>query len=310
MVVKTNRIAVFYDGRVSPSAAAMRRAAETLGVDLELISFSRVIFDTQGGGVLIRGELPGDSCLRRVDEFDVVYFQKAGKYWEEIALLTESLQRAGVKVVDPVMRLANPMLNRKAHQMLVLSAAGLPVPRSVYGSLSWLCEQMGKGLLSFPVILKGSAGHGGANVHRAENMDALNALAERLWPCEALEGQRYLLQEYVENDGDYRILVLGRRALGAIKRCRTTAGEFRNNCAVGGVPEAVDLSEAVLNLAVRAAETCGLLFAGVDVIFRNDSPDDPLILEVNAGPQFEGFMKATGINVPMKLVSFLSALHS
>ena len=303
-----NKIAIFFSGRIAGHLPAFKKAAEKMKVDLELISCSRVSFDTARGGVLILGGGAERASTRKADDFDVLYFMGTGNNLEEMVLLIENIRRAGVMVIDPFLRDRNAFAGRKAYQVRALTAAKLPVPHTIYGSLEWLCGQAQRGILPFPMILKGSAGHRGSNVYKMERMKDLSALAKRLGPGEAEEGRKYMLQEFIINDGDYRILVLGRKVLGAIKRQRTTADEFRNNYAVGATTEAAQLPDAVLQLAVRAAETCGMLFAGVDVVFRDDDLTQPLIFEVNAGPQFEGFTQATGIDVPTELVKFLATL--
>jgi len=84
--------------------------------------------------------------------------------------------------------------------------------------------------------------------------------------------------------------------------------EFRNNYSAGGTVEVADLPEEVKQLAVRAAKVCGLSVAGVDVAFRDFDMKKPVIWEVNKGPQFKGFMKATGIDVPAEIVKYLVSL--
>ena len=119
-----------------------------------------------------------------------------------------------------------------------------------------------------------------------------------------------MLQEFIPNDGDYRVLVLGKKVLGVMKRSSQSKEEFRNNYSAGGKVEVADLPEEVKQLAVKAAEVCGLAVAGVDVAFRDYDFKKPVIWEVNKGPQFKGFMKATGIDVPREIVRFLASLKS
>ena len=111
--------------------------------------------------------------------------------------------------------------------------------------------------------------------------------------------------KYIENDGDYRVIVLGDKVLGVMKRSCQKEGEFRNNYSAGGSVRVADLSDEIKELALKAAKTCGLLVAGVDIVFRDYDEEKPVIWEVNKGPQFSGFMKATGIDVPMEIVKFL-----
>ena len=60
---------------------------------------------------------------------------------------------------------------------------------------------------------------------------------------------------------------------------------------------------------MKAAHGCGLMVAGVDVAFRDFDKNRPVVWEVNKGPQFAGFMKATGIDVPSEIVKFLEGLE-
>ena len=115
-----------------------------------------------------------------------------------------------------------------------------------------------------------------------------------------------MIQEFIPNSGDYRVLVLGKKVLGVMKRSSQNKNEFRNNYSVGGKVEVADLPQAVKDMAVRAAEICGLTVAGVDVMEK--TPGDYVVLEVNKGPQFKGFMEATGIDVPQEIVKFLISL--
>lgn len=160
----------------------------------------------------------------------------------------------------------------------------------------------------FPVILKGSGGDRGTRVFKADNLEELEKLVRDLRKSETEEGKRYMLQEYIPNDGDYRVLVLGKTVLGVMKRSSQKKEEFRNNYSAGGKVEVADLPEEIKDLAVKAADVCGLWVAGVDVAFRDFDRSKPVIWEVNKGPQFKGFMAATGIDVPEEMIKFLASL--
>ena len=167
-----------------------------------------------------------------------------------------------------------------------------------------------KGTFHFPIIIKGSGGDRGTRVFKADNLEELEKLVRDLRKSETEEGKRYMLQEYIPNDGDYRVLVLGNKVLGVMKRSSQDKREFRNNYSMGGEVEVADLPEEVKTLAVKAAKVCGLAVAGVDVAFRDYDLSKPVIWEVNKGPQFKGFMKATGIDVPKEIVKYLKSLSA
>ena len=207
----------------------------------------------------------------------------------------------------------------KAWQMLALKEAGIEVPKTVYGSLWYLYEFMKKPFpdpsldragrkFDFPIIIKGSGGDRGTRVFKADNLEQLEKLVRDLRKSETEEGRRYMLQEFIPNDGDFRVLVLGEKVLGVMKRSSQSVAEFKNNYSAGGKVELAELPEEIKQLAIKAAKVCGLAVAGVDVVFRNNDLSQPIIWEVNKGPQFKGFMEATGIDVPAEMVKFLVGL--
>lgn len=339
--MKQVKIAVFFGGKISQHLVLLKKAAKKLGVRLDLVSYNRVAFETENLEVKIRGNLANGSEDKvknegwlQIEDYDVLFFRTTGKHWEEVDLILRQAHDDQV-IVDPIVKLGKPSMACKAYQMLALKKAGIEVPKTIYGSLWYLYEIMGGSQhnfcsahtnvatlrlraeklvasppFKFPVILKGSGGDRGTRVFKADNLKELEKLVRQLRKSETEEGKRYMLQEFIPNDGDYRVLVLGKKVLGVMKRSSQSKEEFRNNYSAGGKVEVADLPEEVKQLAVKAAEVCGLAVAGVDVAFRDYDFKKPVIWEVNKGPQFKGFMKATGIDVPREIVRFLASLKS
>jgi len=331
---KQTKIAVFFGGKISQHLVLVKRAAKKLGVDLTLISYNRICFDSKDQKVLIRPNLADESKIQQItkfkkaDDYDVLFFRTTGKHWEEVDLIINSITRDDVVVVDPLVRTGKPDMACKAWQMLVLKKAGIEVPKTIYGSLWYLYEQMSKPFpnpssskedlrldragdnFSFPVIIKGSGGDRGTRVYKADNLEELEKLVRDLRKSETEDGKRYMLQEFIANDGDFRVLVLGDKVLGVMKRSSQSKEEFKNNFSAGGKVEVADLPEEIKELSVKAAKACGLAVAGVDVAFRDFDVKKPVIWEVNKGPQFKGFMQATGIDVPAEIVKFLVSLKN
>jgi RimK family alpha-L-glutamate ligase len=299
-----NKIAVFFGGKPSRHLGLIKRAAKKLGVELDLISYNRVSFDTETGKVRLNE--------RNIDDYEVLFFRTTGKHRESVDLILDAVREkiinGEVKIVDPILKENKTSATLKAYQMLALKRAEVEVPKTVYGSLFYLRDEGIKKFSGFPLIIKGSGGNRGERVFKVKNKDELEELVLNLRTSEVHEGKRYLMQEYVENDGDFRVLVLGDEILGAMKRSRQNENEFRNNFSTGGKVEPVELPEEIKKLAVKAAKVCGVMVAGVDVVLRNGNWDEPLIWEVNKGPQFSGFAKATGMDVPYRMVKFLVSL--
>lgn len=303
----SKKIAIFYGGKRSKHLRLVQKAAEKMGVELDLISYNKV-------GFRINDELRITNYEWK--KYEVIFFRTTGKHWEEVNLVVDWVKRNNpkCKIVDPLVLKGRPSDACKAWQMVELTRHGIEVPRTIYGSLWTLYEfsrkksNFEKAGFSFPVVLKGSSGDRGINVFKADNLAQLERLVRQLRRSEVEEGRRYMLQEFIPNNGDYRILVLGGKVLGAVKRTSASSDEFRNNFSVGGKVEVVIVPESIKKLAIRATKICGLMVAGVDLVCRGGDWHRPVIWEINKGPQFWGFMQATGIDVPAEIVKFLVSL--
>ncbi|MFM7312532.1 MAG: glutathione synthase [Cyanobium sp.] len=118
------------------------------------------------------------------------------------------------------------------------------------------------------VVLKPLGGRAGQGVVFASTATpGLGALLELVTAQEQLP---VMIQAFLPgvHSGDKRILLVDGEPLGAVNRV-PKGGEFRSNLAVGGSPEATDLSETERALCADLAPALraeGLFFVGIDVI--------------------------------------------
>ncbi len=118
------------------------------------------------------------------------------------------------------------------------------------------------------VVLKPLGGRAGQGVVFASaTTPGLGALLELVTGQEQLP---VMIQAFLPGvrSGDKRILLVNGEPLGAVNRV-PKGDEFRSNLAVGGSPEAADLSEAERRLCAELAPVLraeGLFFVGIDVI--------------------------------------------
>lgn len=193
----------------------------------------------------------------------------------------------------PVLASANGIAHSrdKLRCLQLLARAGLPVPRTVMArkgaDIDSLLERVG----GLPVIIKLTRGTQGIGVMIAHSKAEISSILGTMWDLR----QEILLQEFIaESQGrDVRVLVVGGRSLGAIRRVGKR-GEFRSNLHRGGAGEPFVLPDAYDAVATRAAALVGLEVAGVDLL---ESDDGPKVMEINSSPGFEGFERATGIDV-------------
>jgi RimK family alpha-L-glutamate ligase len=235
--------------------------------------------------------LEADAVLARIipgGSLEQVIFRVDALHWiEDRGVLVVNSPRTIERCVD------------KFYTTALLHDAGLPTPETV------VCEQTDEALTAVRAmgecIIKpifGSLGHGMVRVSEPE-------VARRI--VRSLEQIRtvFYIQKAIDHGGrDIRVFVVGGAVLGAIER-RAPEGEWRTNVAIGGAAIPFDLPDEWAQLAVGAASAVGADYAGVDLLPSRDGR--VFVLEVNGIPGWEGFQKATGIDVAGAIVGQLIA---
>ncbi|HOY61390.1 MAG TPA: ATP-grasp domain-containing protein [Candidatus Woesebacteria bacterium] len=182
-------------------------------------------------------------------------------------------------------------------------------------------EQILSEAWEYPVIAKHERGYQGKSVRKFENKKDMEDFVNKI--NEKNLGM-FLWQKYLPTKWDIRVVIVDGRAIGAMKRS-AVGEEFRSNFSLGGEVERWNLSEEERDLAEKVAKVCGLDYGGVDImkgpkslvlrqaqdtpfeergLYREEDYDN-YILEVNRQCQFQGFEKATGINVAKKIVEMI-----
>lgn len=222
-----------------------------------------------------------------------------------------ALPGQGVAVVSHLEAMGIPLVNgsaaiRRARDKLValqiLSARGIPVPRTVLARGPDQVEQALAIVGGPPVVLKLLQGTQGVGVILVETRAAASSTLDTLWGLR----QDVIVQEYVgESPGrDVRALVVGGRIVAAMLR-QAPAGEWRSNIHRGGSGTRVDLESPYAEAAVAAADAIGLDVAGVDML---EAHDGPRVAEVNASPGFEGLERVCGVDAAGAILALAEAI--
>lgn len=291
------KIAIFFGGKMTDRIKALADEGKKLGVVVDAISYDEVYLDSEkknDGKMLVRLKSGKD-----ISDYGVIYFKIVKHYREEANLIVDSVDKE-VRVVDAVLRRGRPTDFCKIHQMKVLADNGLNVPRLVMGRLNYLRYEAIK-QFEYPLILKGSQGDRRTQVFKFFADESWDKGWETFTWREKNEGQRYMLQEYIENAEDYRVMILGGKVLGVMKRAVGENERLKN------VFTKAELPDYVLEKAIKAAEVCEIDIAGVDVVFKG-GVKEPYFWEVNRAPNYDRFVEVTGINVAEEIVSFLVSL--
>ncbi len=118
------------------------------------------------------------------------------------------------------------------------------------------------------------------------------------------QANRFILRQFIPNDGDIRVFTVGYKAIGAMYR-HPKQGDFRSNISQGGYGEVYDLkaNPKVKKIAEKVAKLVRAEIAGVDVMLHKIT-GKPYILEVNHGPQFTGLEQYTKVNAAGKIIEY------
>lgn len=147
-----------------------------------------------------------------------------------------------------------------------------------------------------PVVIKPVVGTYGDSIERIKKLEGeqLDILDKINYPC--------LVQEYIGGqDNNFRVFVVGNKALGAVKRI-PPKGEWRANISQGARSDKSRLTDKMAKIAVKAQRAVGTKYAGVDLIRRKNQY---IVLEVNAQPDFRGFYSKTGVNPASQIIDLL-----
>ena len=98
---------------------------------------------------------------------------------------------------------------------------------------------------------------------------------------EIKEEPPYYVQEYVKNDRDFRIFVIGNKAVGAIQR---VSEHLTHNIHQGGTGCAVEIPKEMAEAAEAAARAVNIDYCGVDLLPTEDG--GYTCLEVNGTPNW------------------------
>lgn len=210
----------------------------------------------------------------------------AGEY--AVQVLAE-MERGGALCINPAKPTAD--FRHKFAALQILENSGVPIPETrlvrTGQDLNAAVEELG----GPPVVLKFARGAQGLGVIWAESRDTAVSVTESL----NLIQYDVLLQRYypAAREMDLRVLVLGGKILGAVRRVAGDA-DFRSNFHRGGMLYKHELSPELENLAISASNALGLHFSGVDII---ETGSGPVVLEVNLSPGFEGFDKVYSADI-------------
>lgn len=235
---------------------------------------------------------------RELESYDIVYFTGWFKHYSDhVYALAHYLSEKGVTFHNK--EAINNRSRGKINQYVLLAQNGLPFPDSYYANHTRILEKARSGGFEFPLIIKAPLASKGQDNFLIDSMDMLE---RRLHEN---PGTDFIVQKFIPNKGDLRVLVFGDTVPFAIGR-KAQAGSHLNNTSMGGSAEKIptnDLPEQVVADSIKACQLFDREFAGVDIVI--DETGQHYFMEVTNLPQI-----ATGAFVDDKVTALIERLRS
>lgn len=178
----------------------------------------------------------------------------------------------------------------KAAVIATLAREGIPVPETTLVSNPVTDEVVVEAVREFelPVVVKPNSTTRGVGVAKVSDLDSLRGVVDYLdlvHDYRATGDRSYLVQEFLPDARDYRVMVVDGEVAGAVERQlpveATDAGRWKHNVHRGAEATGVDLPERHRNLAERTAAALGIDYLGVDLL---ETSDRLVVTETNARP--------------------------
>ncbi|MBP3387859.1 MAG: RimK family alpha-L-glutamate ligase [Clostridia bacterium] len=223
-------------------------------------------------------------------------------FWDKDVYLAKRLEGLGIRLFNSAASVEicdNKILTALTLQGNVKTPKTVIAPKTFEGVGYTKKDFLKKAIeiLSLPVVIKEAYGSFGQQVYLAKTLSEAEAIVDKLGHKE------FLLQEFVKtSEGrDVRVNVVGGKVVSSM--LRYNENDFRSNITNGGSMKKYDISPAWADAAVKACETIGLDFAGVDVMFGEN--DEPMICEVNSNPHFKSSFECNGVDMSMCIMSYV-----
>lgn len=273
--MSTRRLVEICYGKHDVNLLALAQEVLAAGADVRVTHLREI---GSSSYMIDRGEVPSDCAM-------VLHPSAGGTTWRSaMAQMTTSrlLNRTALSCAD---------VGDKLWQQIQVGAAD-----SRLAIETKRIAEVSAADVDFPAIVKPARGTCGEGVRLVVDFAGF---ADQ-------QGDHLVVQPYVRNDGDWRVVVIGGQAVSAIRR-QARPGVVTNNIATGGFAYAERDSEIlgkVFGVAEQVASILKFDYVGIDVI--QDLDDGAfLFLEANEFPTFETSQILTGVNIASVLIGHL-----
>ncbi len=223
---------------------------------------------------------------------DICIVRGTAPYDTEARLIARFFQNRGTRIIDRVLVSKNYELH-KLGSAVIFSQHRLPfVPTFYFSSWSGLSGQIKK--LPAQVVVKDIKGRKSKNLFFLKRSELKKFFIER-------DPGDFIIQPKINGDYCYRVLVVGDRVLGSIRKVGYFHPRKRDI-----VPEEqfipAEITVDMKRICLKAQKAFNYDIAGIDILLDGTKP---MILEINRCPGFKGFMSALNLDVAAEIIKFI-----
>lgn len=257
------------------TVSVLQKKLTKRGLSVDIASFEDIEL------FIKKGEVRAFVKNKPFTDYRAIFFRRVGKKRSLAFILSNIAQKNGMFYVDRLYRLTSEP--GKLKQTAALALNGISTPKTYFASIyTKKSIDSAEKFLGLPMVIKISRSRKGAGVFLAKSKkEALRIIKDAL-------RNEILIQEFIPNNFDYRVLILGNALSCVIKRERPDkTNEFRNNVYLGASEEFMDIPEVSTSIkkeALRAAQVADIQVAGVDIVIGPDNK--PYVFEINRSPAF------------------------
>jgi gamma-F420-2:alpha-L-glutamate ligase len=186
----------------------------------------------------------------------------AGTTYFALAVIRQ-LERLGVYSVNSSNSIE--IVRDKLYTQQILAKNNLPIPKSMLVKFPVNIELVEE-YINFPVVVKTISGSQGNGVYLSENKNNFIDLMHLLESTNP--NANIIMQEFIKTSRgvDLRIITVGGRVIGCMKRINNNGG-FKANFSAGGMVEKYELNAEIEWLATTVSSIMNLDIAGIDLLF-------------------------------------------
>lgn len=238
---------------------------------LDIASIKDIVFE------IIDGEITVNIKRKNLKQYDYVWIQSGWNTTHMAYLLHLYLKS------QKIPHNKTNSHNTKLSDIFSLASKKVSVPNTYFHNGMKVREDNVKEIekvCKLPCIYKTSLGSLGSNVYLVIKREDIKQTIK-----DNGKYNRYIFQQYIPNDFDYRVVIANGKPTSVCKRTRIT-DTFRNNVALGACEDFISIKNVpvdVLDIAIQSAKALKLNWAGVDVVTNKDNGIN-YVLEVNRRP--------------------------